>query len=303
MQVRIWAQYFKQAFTSLIGNRLVHAISVGTISISLLLLGAFVLLFVNINTWVMAWGKSLTMSIYLEHDIDQKRMRAIESALVKLPGAELKEFVSKDKAMRDLIVTLGPQSGLIEGLSTNPLPASFEVLFKDVDKHQLDPKAIKRSLEALGGVDEVQYSEQWLERFEGLIYMLKVAGLIMGGLLCIAVLFIMTNTIKLTIYSRRDEIEIYKLVGATDWFLKIPFLIEGAVQGLIGALIALLILFLTYLLFSEKTLYVFGLPLTQTIIFLPKGHTLLLLSLGLVLGLMGSFIAVGRFIEFADELY
>ena len=97
-------------------------------------------------------------------------------------------------------------------------------------------------MEKVAGVDEVQYSEQWLDQFEGLLYVLKVAGLAIGGLLCVAVLFIITNTIKLAIYSRRNEIEIYKLVGATDWYVKAPLLIEGALQGLLGALIALGIL-------------------------------------------------------------
>ena len=143
-------------------------------------------------------------------------------------------------------------------------------------------------------MDEVQYSEQWLERFEGLMYILKVIGLIVGGLFSMAVLFIITNTIKLTIYSRRDEIEILKLVGATDWFVKMPFLIEGAIQGILSGFIALCVLFLVYSLFSLKTLHIFGLPV-MNVVFLPFGYLSLLLVFSLILGLTGSFVAVGRF--------
>ncbi len=115
-----------------------------------------------------------------------------------------------------------------------------------------------------------------------------------GGLFSVAVLFIITNTIKLTIYSRRDEIEIFKLVGATDWFVKMPFLIEGAIQGVLSGFIALLILFLAYSLFSLKTVHIFGLPVMD-IVFLPYGYMLLIFIFSLLLGLTGSFIAVGRF--------
>jgi cell division transport system permease protein len=110
----------------------------------------------------------------------------------------------------------------------------------------------------------------------------------------VAVLFIITNTIKLTIYSRRDEIEIFKLVGATDWFVKMPFLIEGAIQGVLSGFITLLILFIVYSLFSLQTVHIFGLPVMD-IVFLPYGYMLLLFIFSLLLGLTGSFIAVGRF--------
>ncbi|MFH1488804.1 MAG: FtsX-like permease family protein, partial [Pseudomonadota bacterium] len=119
-------------------------------------------------------------------------------------------------------------------------------------------------------------------------------GFFLGGLLCLAVLFIITNTIKLMIYARRDEITIYKLVGATDWFIKIPFLIEGSIQGAAGGLLALVGLFFMYAMLSLKTIHIFGLPVLE-FIFLPPGYTLSVLILGLGLGLMGSFIAIGRF--------
>jgi cell division transport system permease protein len=297
MALRHWALYFRYAVGNISSNRLIHAISTGTITISLLLFGAFVLFFVNINDWVLEWGQTLTMSVYLKDDIDQQEKQGIETTLGRITGAEISSFVSKEKALLDLKETLGPQGRFLEGLNENPLPASFEVVFKNISWGSLNPKKIKEDLEKLNGVDEVQYSEQWLERFEGFVYLLRLVGLIIGGLLCIAVLFIITNTIRLTIYSRRDEIEIYKLVGATDWFVKAPFLIEGAIQGIVGALAALGILFLMYSLLSLKTIHIFGLPLMR-VVFLPEGHTVFILSLGLVLGLMGSFIAIGRFFRF-----
>jgi cell division transport system permease protein len=128
------------------------------------------------------------------------------------------------------------------------------------------------------------------------MYILKVAGLILGGLLCVAVLFIITNTIKLTIYSRRDEIEIFKLVGATDWFVRIPFLIEGIIQGVISGLAAFLILLLAYAIFSVKTIHLFGLPVIN-ISFLTNEDALFIILLSSALGFLGGLIAIGRFFK------
>jgi cell division transport system permease protein len=124
-----------------------------------------------------------------------------------------------------------------------------------------------------------------------------MAGLSIAGLLSVAVLFNITNTIKLAIYSRRNEIEIYKLVGATDWYVKAPLLIEGALQGALGALIALVILSAVHFALSFKAIQIFGLPFLD-FVFLSYTHAFGVFLLGLVLGLLGSFIAIGRFFRF-----
>lgn len=296
MNIRIWIYYFKNAVSNILSNQWIHFISMGTITISLLLFGAFNLFFVNINNWMVEWGQSLSMSVYLKDGIRQDVKDEIEAIIKGLPGAEITGYVSKEKAESDLIAALGEQARLLDGITNNPLPASYEVTFRDRKKNQIDPKRTKVLLEQIDGVDEVQYSEQWLERFEDLLYIFKLAGLIVGGLFSVAVLFIITNTIKLTIYSRRDEIEIFKLVGATDWFVKMPFLIEGAIQGVLSGFIALLILFLAYSIFSLKTVHIFGLPV-MNIVFLPGSYMLLLFAFSFILGLTGSFIAVGRFFK------
>jgi len=296
-KLRLWSTYFKQALSSILYNRLIYAISVGTIAISLLIFGAFVLLSVNVKTWVQGWGQTLSISVYLKDGVDEGTREGIRTAIGTLQGGEITGFVSKEKALQDMKGMLGSQAGLLDGLTRNPLPASFEVAFRNVDRVKFEPKKIKEALEKVTGVDEVQYSEQWLDQFEGLLYVLKVAGLAIGGLLCVAVLFIITNTIKLAIYSRRNEIEIYKLVGATDWYVKAPLLIEGAFQGLLGGLIALGILLAIHFVLSFKVIQIFGLPF-MGFVFLSESYALGILSLGLVLGLLGSFIAIGRFFRF-----
>ncbi len=294
MIIRRGIYFFKTALTNIFNNRLVHMISIGTITISMLLLGFFLLLSVNIKNWLSDWGEALSMSVYVENEVDEAARVKIESEIKNLKGAEIKEFITKEQALANLKGHLGDQAGLLEGLKANPLPGSFEVIFHETKDYTADPEKIKTDLEKLNGVDEVQYSKQWIERFQGVMDILRVIGLITGGFLCTAVLFITTNTIKLTIYSRRDEIEIYKLVGATDWFVRIPYLIEGAIQGLMGGIFSYVILLAIYSIFSIKTIQVFGLPLID-FQFLSLTYSLAVIGLSLVLGITGGLIAIGRF--------
>lgn len=294
---RLWSTFLKHALSSTLTNRLIYGISVGTIAISLLIFSAFVLLSVNVKNWIQGWGQTLSISVYLKDGLDEETRETIRTAIRTLQGAEIKGYISKEKALQDMKGMLGSQAGLLDGLIKNPLPASFEVAFRNADGKTFEPKRIKEVLEKVRGVDEVQYSEQWLDQLEGLLDVMKVAGFAIGGLLCVAVLFIITNTIKLVIYSRRSELEIYKLVGATDWYVKAPLLIEGALQGVLGALIALGVLWVMHLALSFRVIQVFGLPLMD-FVFLSKEYAFGILFLGLVLGLLGSLIAIGRFFKF-----
>lgn len=296
MKLRLWIYYSKTAFNNIINNRLVHFISIGTITISMLLLGVFLLLSVNIGNMLKDWGEALSMSVYLEDKIDNGIKENIEAEILKLDGAMIKGFLSKEQAISNLKNSLGDQVGLLDGLRNNPLPASYEIVFRKTGAEKVRPEKIKEHLEQLEGIDEVQYSKQWVERFRGIVDGLRIVVIIIGGFLCTAVLFITTNTIKLTIYSRRDEIEIYKLVGATDWFVKIPYLIEGAIQGILGGILSYTVLFLLYSFLSIKTVQVFGLPVID-IAFLSLQDSLIIIVISLILGFLGGLIAIGRFFK------
>lgn len=288
--------FFTQSLNSILKNRLVHIVGVSTMVVSLLIFGAFLLLFVNLSNWVQDMGRSTSMSVYLKEDISEGARERIAAYIRELPSAEINRLISKEEAMKEFRRALGAQAGLLDGLSINPLPASFEVVFKDVSGQRIHLQRAKQGIEVLEGVEDVQYSEAWLDRFERLMNMIRLIGLVIGGLLCIGVLFIITNTIKLTIFSRKDEIEILKLVGATDWFVKAPFLLEGVMQGLLSGLVALGILFAAYALVSAKKLHFLGLAALE-FSFLPWEYILSLLILSLGLGCIGSLIAVGRFFE------
>lgn len=287
--------FLRQTLLNMRRNLTVHILSLGTIVACLLILGAFLLLFGNLNNWLRQWGSALSMSIYLKDETSAYKRDKIDSFIRALPGAQIRRFISKEEAMHDLKAALGGEAGFLEQLAHNPLPASYEVVFGNTEANGIDPEKIKNQLVGLDGVEDVQHSRQWLKRLEGFLHIVRLIGYIIGGLLCLCVVFIVTNTIKLTIYSRRDEIEILKLVGATDWFVKLPFLLEGMIQGILGGGMAILALFLGYLAFSSKEIYLIG-PAPLEFVFLPAEYMVLAVSLSMVLGIFGSFIAIGRFI-------
>jgi cell division transport system permease protein len=275
-------------------NRLVHLIGVGTMAIAFLIFDAFVLVFVNLSYWTEERGRLLTMSVYFKEEPDRVVLEGVQRELLGFPGVTIKRFISKDDAMEDLRRQLGDEAGLLDGLTENPLPASLEITFSRDKGGGSIPSQLKRRLERIGIVDEVQYSQEWIERFRAIMEAIKIVGIVAGGLLFLAALFIITNTIKLTIYSRKDEIEILKLVGATNRFVKLPFLIEGSIQGFLGGSVALMLLFVAYVIVVARVDLRIGFA-SLDIIFLPTQCIVLLLLMGSVAGFIGSTISLGRF--------
>jgi len=294
MKITIFHYFIRQAMVNIFENRLVHLIGIGTMSIAFLIFYTFILIFVNLNYWTEEQGRSLTMSIYFKGEPDRVVIENIEKELFLFPGVTIKGFVSKDDAMKSLRRKLGDKAGLLDGLKENPLPASLEIILsRDKDRDSL-PYQLKTKLEKIDTVDEVQYSQEWIRRFQTVMEAIKIVGMIFGGLLFLAALFIITNTIKLTIYSRKEEIEILKLVGATNRFVKIPFMIEGSIQGFLGGAVALIILFLVYIIVITRIDIRIGFA-SLDIVFLSPQFILFLLFMSVIIGFIGSTISLGRF--------
>ncbi len=296
MRIRFRTYFIKQALLNIRDNLTVHVLGLGTMVSSLLIFGIFLLLFANVANWIHEFGNTLSFSVYLQDDISAYKRDKVDAFMRQLPGEGTLRYISKEDAMVDLKKTLGRDADLLNRLSNNPLPASYEIFFERGKKHDLNPKAISDALTILDGVADVECSEEWLNNFTAIMDMVVLIGVVVGGLLCLCVVFIMTNTVKLTIFCRKSEIEILKLVGATDWFIKLPFLLEGVIQGILAGILALLALACGYLFFATKEIHFFGMkPLD--LVFLSFGHMTLLLLISVVLGMLGSVIAIGRFFK------
>ncbi len=296
MRLRFRTYFFKQALRNIRDNLTVHALGLGTMTSSLLIFGIFMLLFTNVANWIHGWGNSLSFSVYLKDDISAYKRDKVDSFLRQLLGKKTLVYISKKDAMVDLKETLGGGAALLDRLSDNPLPASYEVFFDRTQKHDSDAEGIKAALAKLEGVADVQCSEEWLNNFRQIMDMVESIFFVVGGLLCLCVIFIMINTIKLTIFYRKTEIEILKLVGATDWFIKVPFLLEGIVQGILASALTLLMLGGGYLFFATKEIQFFGMN-SLNLVFISFGHMALLFLISVALGMIGSLIAIGRFFK------
>jgi len=283
----------RRALANIFENRLVHLIGIGTMAIAFLLFDAFLLIFFNINYWIEEQGSALTMSIYFKGNPDKVAVEGVTEELLRYPEVTIKEFISKSDAMRILKKRLGDKAGVLDGLEDNPLPASLEIVLSRGSIEDF-PQQLKERIERIEAVDEIHYSHEWVEKIQEAMRAARLTGIIFGGLLFLAALFIIINTIKLTIYWRHDEVEILKLVGATNRFVKAPFLIEGSIQGLLGGLTALAILFLCYLAIITSLDLRVGFA-SLDIVFLSPGAILLLLLMSILVGFLGSMISLSRF--------
>lgn len=293
MRISFLRYFFRQALGNIFENRMVHLIGVGTMVIAFLIFDAFVLAFVNMNAWTQERGRTLTMSIYFKGDPDRSAIEDIQRELLDYP-VSVTRFISKQDAMKSLRRQLGERAGLLDGLKENPLPASLEIILSRDEIDDSLPYELKKKLEGIEHVDEVQYSQEWIDRIQAVMGVIEIVGLVFGGLLFLAALFIVTNTIKLTIYSRKDEIEILKLVGATNGFVKAPFLIEGSIQGFLGGSVAMGILFLGHILVTNKVDLRIGFGALD-LVFLSPEFILLLVATSVIAGLIGSTVSLGRF--------
>jgi cell division transport system permease protein len=293
MRISFLRYFFRKALENIFENRLVHLVGVGTMVIAFLIFDAFVLTFLNINAWTQERGRTLTMSIYFKDDPERSAIEDIRRKLLDYP-VSITRFISKKDAMKILRRQLGEKAGLLDGLKENPLPASLEIILSRDEIDDSLPYDLKRKLERIENVDEVQYSQEWIDRIQGVMGAVEIVGLIFGGLLFVAALFIVTNTIKLTIYSRKDEIEILKLVGATNGFVKTPFLIEGSIQGFLGGSVAIIILFLGYLMVTSELDLRIGFGALDLAFLSPK-FILLLVVASIITGFIGSSVSLGRF--------
>lgn len=265
-----------------------------TISLALLIMGAFLLLYVNIQNLVAKSSQGLNLTVYLDDGLSRPATDRLQKKISGLDGVKSLEYVSKDQALADLKKRLGDQGGVLEGLEDNPLPASLELTLKPEMKSKERLHALTKTLAAIEGVDDVAYAWEWAEKLEVFLRFVRLAGFVVGGLLFLAIVFIIANTIKLTVLARQDELYIMRLVGATESFIRWPFLIEGMLQGLMGGVAALVILWLAYMMLSSHVELPLGFSMIQ-FVFISPVLAWMLPATGTVLGLIGSLVSLSRF--------
>jgi cell division transport system permease protein len=271
-------------------------VSVLTIGLSLFIGASFVLGLFAARALLTSWGAQASVTLYLDKNLSDAQARTLGQQ-IRSQGSDLEvTYVDRAMALKRLRADLGDLGSSLDGLSQNPLPPSLEV----TPRTSLGPAGVHLLAAQLGllpGVSEVEYGREWLDKLEALGRGLRIFGA--GALFVVlgAALLVVANTIRLAVYARRDEIEIMKLVGATDGYVRAPFLLEGALQGLLGAAMALgaVLAVHRWLLPRAQQAFVFasGVPAPQ----LTPPQAALLLGTGALVGLLGSWLAVARFLR------
>jgi cell division transport system permease protein len=272
--------------------------SIGTIAVSFVIVGIFLVITRNLGALVVEWKEQFQVTVFLEDGITSEQLALLKKRIQSERAVKAMTFTSKEEALQSFKRELKGKESLLEGLGENPIPASLQLRIHE--PHQT-PEALRQFTTFLGrleGVDDVLYGQEWVDRLTAAIRMLRLLGLSVGLALGMASLLIVSNTIRLAVYSRAEEIQIMRLVGATKMHIRAPFLLEGMIQGGLGAALALLLLFGAY----RATLWqlqltpgqIFGVGVGS---FLDPGWAGAMLLAGSGVGAFGSLISVGRFLR------
>jgi cell division transport system permease protein len=275
-----------------------HVLTSGTMAISLFVFGVFILVQENLQRMLNGWGDQIQINTYLDNDVGSDQVEVIMDRIRAIPEVEGLRHISKEQAWNDFQTALGAQSAVLEGLPDDVLPASFEITVKPAYR---DPPQVEDLADRLGkinGIAAVEYPQQWVDRLNVFVLAVQWAKWALGGILFIATFFIVGSTVRLALLARKDEIEIMQFVGASEELIRAPFVVEGMLQGTIGAGLSLLGLWLFYLLLEQyliSQLALFG-PQMQ-LLFLDPASITMILVIGLLLGGLGSLFSLGRFLR------
>ena len=288
-------EYFiKETYKSIRRNGFMSFASISSVAVSLLVLGMFLMIFLNTNNLAQYLESQVQVSVYMQDSATDKELAAVKEKLTKMPGVVKVTQVSKQQALERFKKRLGDQEQLLNSLGKdNPFPNSFEVQVDSPERI----KVLTPQLGQLPKVETAKFGQEVVEHLFQLTKILRFGGILLVVFLAMATLFIISNTIRLTVFARRKEVIIMKYVGATDWFIRWPFLLEGMTLGFFGAVVAFILINSIYSGLLER--------IHATLAFLPLLPTsplllyvdLFLLVAGTGIGALGSYISLRKFLR------
>lgn len=295
MIIKMLLRHFREGLKNLIRNGWMTFASVSAVAITLLILGVSLVIALNAENMSSYVAGQLEVDVFLQQNLTDTQGMQLANQIKTMPGVKSVQFVTKAQGLQDLEKRLGPQYGnLLTGIQ-NPLPD--KVIVKATDPKQT--LALANQIKGISGVAKVNDGQSFVERFFQLMDVIRNIGLVFVVALVITAMFLISNTIKITIFSRRREIEIMKLVGATNWFIRWPFLTEGMLIGAFGAALPFAVI-----LFAYHSIYVRMGGLFQVLTFplvttasLASKMALILFGLGLFIGIWGGIMSVRKFLR------
>lgn len=287
--------FFVDAFKSLKRNRTLSIAAMITVLITFFIFGTFILLGLNFNNVIEDVASKVEIKVYLDDDIKLIDQREIELKLNEQEGVKEVIYESKEEAFLNFKESLKDNPGLLKGfdLENNPLPSSYIV---KLDAPEF-AESIAKSIDGMTGIEDISNQQEMIDTISNFVGGVRVAGITLFGVFVAVSIFLITNTTKITVYSRRKEVGIMKFVGATDWFIRWPFIIEGIIIGTIGSLISSILLFLLY-----KWAYGYIVSSMLIVTLVPPVFVLNTLAFffilgGVIVGALGSIFALRKFLD------
>lgn len=286
--------HLKQALISMRRNSGMGVASVATIAVALLILGGFILVILNASRMTTAVESQMEIAAFLQVDASPKDVEGVGYLIRQLPEVSSADLVTKEQGLAQVGPAVGGESQLLAALGgENPLPDYYRVKVQRPEQVIATAQAIAR----LPHVDEVRYGQGTIEKLLALARWLRIIGITLLVALSLAALFLVANTIRISVYAKKREISVMRFVGATNWFIRWPFIIEGLLLGALGGGIAVSVLMLGYgamLNYVQSSLN-FIPWVTDPV--LMRNMVLGLVGLGAVVGILGSIISMRRYLE------
>jgi cell division transport system permease protein len=283
---------FDEAIASLWRGRRSGLLSTATIAVALFVLGGFLLASSNLDRLADEWSRTAEMSIYLSDDATESDRAEVERQLMGQDVVAGYEFVSKEAALTRFKQTFADMAATADTLGENPLPASYDVRLQATAETKSAVDGLAKSLRSTPGVADVRYDRQWLDRLLLAVTVVRAVGLILGAILTIAAALTVANVVRLALYTRRDELDIMHLVGAPPVYVRGPFVMEGVLQGGIGAAAALAVLAIVFVTVHGRYLTPLAAAVNlSSIQFLTPQLCVLLLVGGMGVGCLGGIVA------------
>ncbi|OGO77307.1 MAG: hypothetical protein A2Y23_02705 [Clostridiales bacterium GWB2_37_7] len=297
MKIRTAKFFIKEGFGSLRKNKTMSAASISSVIAALLVISIFFIIVINVDYAASKLESQIEMKVYLQDNLGEAIVSSMAKELKTISGVKDVQFIPKAQALIDLNNQWGENSYLLEGLEgDNPLPDSFKVTLTDPTK----ANSVALAISSISNIERVVYGKEELEKLLKTTYILRISSLVIITILVFISVFIISNTIKLTVYARRREINIMKYVGATDWFVRGPFIVEGILLGLLGSFITTIVVGIGY--YYSSNLIKNQMIGLLSVTLMPFGEligdlVLLLGTVGLLIGVIGSFLSVRKFMK------
>jgi cell division transport system permease protein len=288
--------YVRETASNLRRNFLMTFTAVLTVLISLFMLGGVLLLKGTVSNITLQFRGNVQLSVYLRNDITQAQLDALQKKIQANPEVKNYQFLTHEDAYNEFKKLFQDEPDIIAAVSPDTLPQSFRISLKNPSDESV--RAVGQALQGEAGVDEVKYAEQLVKRLFAFTNVVQTLGYAVVAVLAVASILLIANTIRLAIFARRREIGVMKLVGATNWFIRVPFMLEGMLEGLLGGGLAFVAVFVLKIVFFGKVRA--SVPFLQGLYF-DNGQLYWIFAWtvigGAIVGAVGSAIAVRRFLD------